>query len=308
MDAAPVHRVAFQQKRGFGKLARVAEMACLTEVSVCAVYGSLDDSLPVFLESPHCPRLRVLMMPFSHLGPRIARALAKCPRMDRLATLVLPFNRLGDEGLAALASSPHLGALRRLELTSNAVGRAGTEALAASATLGGLEVLEFGDGIRREGARALARAPHLTRLRHLALGDRSLGALALYALVNSSNLAGLELLSVHGIAVEGALALADSPHLHRLTTLRLYDGRIGDEGCRALAHSPVLETVEELELGANNLTDQAAFALAASPYLERLTKDGALSIHSNSLTAAGMRALEQRFGAARLRFDIDIPF
>src|SRR5262249_46004686 len=73
--------------------------------------------------------------------------------------------------------------------------------------------------------------------------------------------AGLELA---GVRAAGAVALAGSPHLGRLTSLNLRSNAIGDAGAAALAASPHLARLTSLDLGSSGIGDAGAAALAAS--------------------------------------------
>jgi len=52
----------------------------------------------------------------------------------------------------------------------------------------------------------------------------------------------------NAIGAPGAIALAESPHMHRLKSLNLSKNAIGDDGARALADSPHLAQLTELRL------------------------------------------------------------
>jgi hypothetical protein len=72
--------------------------------------------------------------------------------------------------------------------------------------------------------------------------------------------------------VAAARAIAESPHVGRLTTLHLFRDRIGDEGVRALAASPHLANLTDLDLYENDLTDASAQALYDSAHLKGLRR------------------------------------
>ena len=99
------------------------------------------------------------------------------------------------------------------------------------------------------------------------------------------------------IDAAGAQALADSPHLLRLTRLSFgsappsggYGGNaVGDGGARAIAAAPALAQLTELDLSFNRIGDAGARALAASPQLARLTL---LDLGDNQIGEAGVQAL-----------------
>jgi hypothetical protein len=69
---------------------------------------------------------------------------------------------------------------------------------------------------------------------------------------------------------KGAWALAQSPHLARLTVLDLGDNRISSKGVRAVAESPHLDNLASLNLEGTDVGDDGARALAQSTYLAYL--------------------------------------
>jgi uncharacterized protein (TIGR02996 family) len=69
---------------------------------------------------------------------------------------------------------------------------------------------------------------------------------------------------------------------------------MGDEGAIALANCPHLESLGWLDLPANKITRRGGRALAGSPHLERLTR---LDLRDNpDLTSDAVAALRDRFG------------
>jgi uncharacterized protein (TIGR02996 family) len=143
------------------------------------------------------------------------------------------------------------------------------EALLGLSQLGGvgaidLSLLSLGENT----ARALARSPHLTGLRHLTA--RNVG----FHATEFAHLAG-------------------SPFL-RLSCLDLGYNPGGDEGAIALAESPASASLRALRLQRIALGDDGAQALLDSPYLKNLRE---LSLYGNTDVSASMaRRLEQRFG------------
>jgi uncharacterized protein (TIGR02996 family) len=68
-------------------------------------------------------------------------------------------------------------------------------------------------------------------------------------------------LGYNNLGDEGAIYLADSPHLARLRTLGLSVNHIGNEGARAIADSPYLTQLTTLYLRHNNIGDAGAAIL-----------------------------------------------
>jgi serine/threonine protein kinase len=124
----------------------------------------------------------------------------------------------------------------------------------------------------------------------LDLTNKQIGDAGAVALANSPSLAKLSVLYLSGNQVgdEGAAALAGSPYLVNLTRLILWDNRISDAGVAALASSPNLANLTSLDLGRNRVGDAGAKALAASPHLVNLN---ALILVSNQIGDAGAAAL-----------------
>jgi uncharacterized protein (TIGR02996 family) len=99
------------------------------------------------------------------------------------------------------------------------------------------------------------------------------------------------------IDAAGAQALADSPHLIRLTRLSFGSeppsrhrgcNAIGDGGARALAAAPALAQLTGLDLSFNHIGDAGARALATSPRLAHLTW---LDLGDNEITEVGVQSL-----------------
>lgn len=143
------------------------------------------------------------------------------------------------------------------------------ESLLGLPQLSGIGVLELGmTNLGENAARALARSPHLSALRHLVARNVGFGS------VEFAHLAG-------------------SPYL-RPECLDLGYNAAGDEGVIALAESPVCSRLRTLQLQRVNLGDDAALALLESPHLVNLRE---LSLYGNrDLSQALARRLEERWG------------
>jgi uncharacterized protein (TIGR02996 family) len=136
------------------------------------------------------------------------------------------------------------------------------------ARLTGLTLFVDADSLSPDAAAALAECPHLADLRDLDLNAHDPGA---------------------GLGPEGVRRLANSPHLRRLTALRLRWQCISDEGARALADSPLLPRLRLLDLGAiHDLTDAGLLALLTSPGAGSLKS---LNIEHSTLSRDVMNAL-----------------
>jgi uncharacterized protein (TIGR02996 family) len=160
----------------------------------------------------------------------------------------ITLRKASHEQVEDLARSPLLGRLRRLHLTS---------------------------GCERDltALRGLLSSPHVGNLRGLRLYLRAYGGPAVehgqletaQALAWSARLGGLASLELDGFGPfgeAGAEALAKSPHLTGLTTLRANNNSIGAGGARALASSPFLPQLTTLGLTVQSLGAPGAVALA----------------------------------------------
>src|SRR5262249_28246727 len=92
------------------------------------------------------------------------------------------------------------------------------------------------------------------------------------------------------IRPEDLHALCRSPHLRRLSHLRLRLTELGDEGCAEIVESGILKRLRVLDLNLGSVTDEGARALAACPDLPRLEL---LDLSRNALTQDGVAILEE---------------
>lgn len=142
---------------------------------------------------------------------------------------------------------------------------------------------------------ALARCPYLLRLRTLDLEGNDLTDADVQTLAASPNLNQLTTLLLWnnrvGDAGLAALARADLP---RLTRLDLSRNGVGDAGVAALAGSSLVGRLQLLDLTGNQIGDRGALALAASPWTKALRW---LDLTKNPIDAVGQQALRDRFGS-----------
>ena len=170
------------------------------------------------------------------------------------------YPEVGVEAVAALARSPVLSNVRELYLYG--IPSEGGFAIATSSFLCSLTRLELeGADFNSSVLRSLVESPHLPNLTELDLFDCGLRGHEIAALSRSpgaSKLTWLNLSGDNGIGMDGARALAESPHLAGLKFLFVnskYDGGVGQDGLRALIASPhlcsqVRESLETLLLRA----------------------------------------------------------
>lgn len=134
------------------------------------------------------------------------------------------------------------------------------EALFAAAPVRRVQIGRLGD----DGARALARSPHLARLTELNLGNNP---------------------ELHR---EGTRALAHSPHAANLTSLLLHYCHLGDEAIRPLTRSPHLGQLTELYLSGNDLSDDTGVWLGEAEAMPALAL---LDLRDNQIGDAGVEGL-----------------
>jgi uncharacterized protein (TIGR02996 family) len=156
-------------------------------------------------------------------------------------------------------------------------------------------------------AQALARSPYV---HYIDVRDHAVGRANLLALADSPHLARVTILDLAGwytydspadlVDDEQAAALAGSPHVSGLTALNLRCNDIGDAGVHALAGSPYLARLTELDLRANPFGDRGLLALACTPGLTGLL-DLDLSHADGAATEAGWLGLTATTGLAGLR-------
>jgi uncharacterized protein (TIGR02996 family) len=128
------------------------------------------------------PTLRVLDLSQNPLTGDDVAALVRWRAVRGLLALKLGETAAGPDGAEAIAAAPW-ERLRALDLWQCGIDTRGAVALAGSRALAGLEWLSLQDNpLGPDGVMALARSPHLTRLRHLNLAGTELDAAARAAL------------------------------------------------------------------------------------------------------------------------------
>jgi uncharacterized protein (TIGR02996 family) len=99
--------------------------------------------------------------------------------------------------------------------------------------------------------------------------------------------------SVGGAGDSDINAVIASKKLRRLSTLRLWIGRVSNAGVKALAEWPHAAGLRELDLNINPISDTGAYALADSPYLTNITR---LDLTETRIGPKGKKRLRERFG------------
>jgi uncharacterized protein (TIGR02996 family) len=163
------------------------------------------------------------------------------------------------------------------------------EAIFAAAPIGEVRFQR----IFNEGAKRIALTPQLARIHVLDLEDGNLiGNSGAQALANSPYIAGLTSLKLRGNAVgpAGARALASATHLGPLRELNLEHNAIYDEGVQAIVESPRMRRLERLSLGWTQCGETAAQSMARSSYLAHLYW---LYLSGNQIGDDGVEALAE---------------
>jgi uncharacterized protein (TIGR02996 family) len=231
------------------------------------------------------------------LGP--LDGLAERPRFRRgFLWIEMSAGRLLDVNLAALTKTEAWAWVEGLKLNGLAsLRRVLPVVLPLAAQVSALDLSR--NRLGPEGARTLARSPHLTELTRLDLHWNELDDDSAEALADSPYLGRLTVLNLflNHLTGRGAAVLAQSPHLARLIHLDLQANRLGSRGAEALAHSSQLTQLARLNLENNRIGSTGANALAHSTFLNGLTH---LGLAYNPIGADFTARLRRRFGAAVL--------
>jgi uncharacterized protein (TIGR02996 family) len=235
-------------------------LAGLRSLSLSVAEADLGTLTGVF-RSPHLAGVRSLHVFCGKSAMEAFAEVADGTVFRDLAALDLSYSEIENEGAATLATV-EFPALRRLRLS--------------------------GCKIQPKGARALARAPWLSRLERLDLHGNSLakGAAELLAAPLTS-LRWLDL-SNAWVTPEGLAALTASPHVQRLEILSLDGNFLGDRVGELFAASEALPALRVLDLNDAGLAGKNLQGLAGWPGLARLE---ALNLSPVSVRAGGFSAL-----------------
>jgi uncharacterized protein (TIGR02996 family) len=222
-------------------------------------YCSLEDKgIKALVGSPNVGSLVYLNLTDNGIGAEGARAVGTSPHLGNLLRLELDDNRVGDDLLADLASS-QLHQLTWLGIAGGGgLTDAGVQALARGPLLGHLSVLNLrvNRSITSTGIKALVENSAAKNLQRLDLSGCTVGPEGARVIARSPHLPSLHTLYLarSGIRREGAEALAVSPGLLALVNLDLRFNEIRDAGARALLASPLAARLNKLYLYTNYIT------------------------------------------------------
>jgi uncharacterized protein (TIGR02996 family) len=197
------------------------------------------------------------------LGETGARALATAPHLGNVRSLELRGNRIGPAGAEALAGSTRLTALHRLGLAENDIGSPRIQSLGRACDLLRVPVLDLSsNGIGPAGMLVLLNRPSesaqpvAVQVRELDLSHNDLSDDGARILARCPHLAGLRVLHLAncGIGNEGAQAMAESPYLMELASLDLGNNPIGDPGFREFLSPSHLPSLRRLDYPAAELS------------------------------------------------------
>lgn len=171
-----------------------------------------------------------------------------------------------------LAACRSLRWVESLAVSDRYIGPLNAQAMEALARSPHLERLRdlwlpFGN-LGDRGARLLAAAPWLHQLKALSLKDNGLIIESVVVLAAARGFRPEILdLSMNEVGCGGLEALTAAGVLDRVRDLRLIECRIGDDGVTALAGRWSLDGPESLYLRDNAITDAGALALASAPWV-----------------------------------------
>jgi uncharacterized protein (TIGR02996 family) len=260
-----------------GQVFRGAQLATLLASPHLAGLRRLDlslyagwDKIKVVIDAPQCSRLTHLYLYAHRLDADGYRQLAAADLSSLRSIHLGGTPTMGPAGMKALADAAFLGHLQELILTNNRLGAGGIEALTGGAHFRCPARLEVGMNLLGPaGLRALLAAPGLEGVVALDLVQTGLDDTAMADLAATPRLSGLVTLDLGrnpAIGPAGAEALANSPHLARLASLKL-GGTIGEAGAQALLKSPHLRRLQ-LATSKDGIAPQTLEALRERYHME----------------------------------------
>ncbi|MBP3956020.1 TIGR02996 domain-containing protein [Gemmata sp. G18] len=305
-------------------LEKIVRSKHLTGLKALHLYGNEIGHAGVhaLTEWPGLGRLETLDLTRCDTGPEAVVELARCENTSHITRLRLGHNSIDGDAVRAVLGSPHLGRLIELDLAGadfDHVAAFHFHTSASSKTLQQIDLdsatftaLAFGHftrchlpaleflklnnvRLRAQEAAYLSSAAFAGTLTALFFDNCGLGAAGAQALLESTfpTLATLDL-SRNRLTNRGGLALAHAAlSLPALTSLKLWDNKLGPSAITALAESPLLANLTELDINDNKIGPAGATALAKSQYLKHLKT---LTVDEKTVGMKGKWALLDRFG------------
>lgn|GEM_PF-3994299 len=237
----------WEESEGRGALLSLPPFRELEELELEVV--SLSEATEAFCKPPLTDSIRALRVDVGGISEESIIELLKEGRLNNIEELKLDRCELTERTIDALIDAKHIRNLRHISLWKN-------------------------HGIGDAAAR-LFNSHHMRSLREIYLNTVQLSGEALARELGQLDFdAPLETLGVQSNAIgdEGALALANTPHLKSLSTYYLYGCKIGEEGVMALANSPNVKRISVLHLGNDPGSEEGRKALLESPYLPERIK------------------------------------
>jgi uncharacterized protein (TIGR02996 family) len=247
------------------------------------------------LESPHLPALAALDLSYPvHRWntppevPTLLRSVVQSSGWVRLKELALCHARLLPSSLRDLLAVR--GNLERLDLSGNSIGGGGVQYLASLPWLSSISWLGLeGVGANDESVAAISASPSVANLRLLRLGGNgSVTAQGARRLARSPHLGRLVELDLASLPLRG-VDMEAFAGLPRLTRLGLSETELGGDDIRRLAKCPWLARITHLDLGENREVGDGLRWLAESPYLSSLCELDIRSIDADSETHTMLR-------------------
>jgi uncharacterized protein (TIGR02996 family) len=236
-----------------------------------------------------------------------AESLAQCPALAGVTALDLGGASLTDDGFRTLLRSPHLGRVTDLNLgkpwdgaiaAGNVLTASAFRRLSHTKTLSVLERLCLdGNQIGDDRLAALAEGPALRGLTALSLQWCYLTGAGFLPWAEKAPWPNLRHLNLFGNPLQagGAEALAQSPQLATLWSLRLAGTGFSDNAARLLGRSPHSTQLRDLDLSMSAVGDDGFIALADSPALGELRR---LRLHYTSPEGQRRPRIHSRGGEA----------
>ncbi len=271
---------------------------------------------------PGLTRLEALDLTSCSIGPEGVTELAACKNTTNLVRLRIGSNAIDSDAVRAVLSSPHLKKLTELELSGSELDpivaaefrraafakslqrldlesanlQPGALAELTRCAMPGLQSLNLNSvPLRGTAPASLANAVFAGTLTALSLDNCELGAVGIEEFCEGKfpKLTALDL-SRNRLANRGGIALANAAkNFPAITSLKLWDNKLGPDAITALANSKLLANVTELDLNGNKIGPTGAIAIAKSKHLKNLKS---FTVDEKTVGQKGKQALSDRFG------------